>query len=74
MNKEQVEERLRRAEEYDDEHPQLCWVALVMWAFGYKEEDPLEEPEAFSQACTEESWYCGKCVVTGRIKQRGEVK
>jgi len=68
MKDSKMEERLRKAEEYDERYPELCWAELVMWAFGGKKDDPLEEREVFMQTCTEESWYCGKCILTGRLK------
>ena len=63
------QDRLDEAIRLNDEHPEFCWVDLCLWALdpeGY--DHPLENPEEYSyQSCTDDNWYCGKCVVTGRL-------
>lgn len=48
----------------DSWRPDWCWTAAVMRTYGYKEWDVRK------QLCTQESGaYCGKCYITGRLRE-----
>ena len=58
----------------DKHYPDACWANLVNWAFGYQTFMETFGPEGNwrKQTCTNiggDYAYCGKCVVTGRLKE-----